>query len=156
MASAELGGDSDELAFQPLDRELAQMVFEPSVEALPGDEAGTREIDIEETKDAAAGKGAGEVLERSQPARHIAGAGNRADRGSRDDVRYQAGGDQGLQDADMGPPAGCAAAKCDANRRFSHDAHGFKPRWRVLAIPGRCTAMLGGWNRLGRVQRSIR
>ena len=45
----------------------------------------------------------------------IAGAGHGADRGAGDDVGLEAGVDQALQHADMGPAAGRAAAKRDAN-----------------------------------------
>ena len=66
------------------------------------------------------GQRRGEILERLQPAGDVAGAGDRTDRRAGDDVGLKSGVDQGLQHPDMGPSAGRAAAKGDANDRSRH------------------------------------
>ncbi len=127
VPGAELGGDRHEFPLEPLDVELLEMVLEPGAQALSGDEARAGEIDVEKAEDAAAGQPAGEVLERVEPAGDEAGAGHGADRGAGDDVGLEPGSDQAFQHADMGPAAGRAAAKGDANRRSSGTHHGQGP-----------------------------
>ena len=67
MPGAELGRDRDEPSVELLDLESLQMMLEPCAQALPGDQARAREIDVEKAEDAAARKGAGEILERVEP-----------------------------------------------------------------------------------------
>ena len=63
-----------------------EMMLEPGAQALPGDEARAREIDVEKAEDAAPSRRAGEILERVEPLGDEAGAGHGADRRAGDDV----------------------------------------------------------------------
>src|SRR5262245_29476734 len=79
------------------------MLCEPRCEPLAGDEAGTREIEIEEAEDAAAGQRAGEVFQSRKSAGEVAGAGDGADRSAGDDVGLEPGGAQRLEHSNVGP-----------------------------------------------------
>ena len=155
MPGAELGGHRHEPALKPLDVELLEMVLEPGAQALSGDEARAREIDVEKAEDAAAGEAAGKVLERVEPAGDETGAGHGADRSAGDDVGLKAGSDQAFQHADMRPAAGRAAAKGNANRRSSGSHHSLGPsrRGSGRSRPHSTILLL---NRRGRMRRSSR
>src|SRR6185369_16673320 len=62
------------------------------------------------------------LLQRIQPAGRIEAADHGADRGADHDVRYDAIGGQGSEDADMGKAARRATAERQANDRPSHAA----------------------------------
>src|SRR3954453_2392440 len=115
------------------------MRFEAAAQALPGQEPGAAKIEVEKTKDAAAGKAACEFFQSAEPAGHKTGAGNRADRGAGDNVRLQACFDEGLQHPDMSPASRRAPTEGDANQRSRHAVR-----------PESCRVVPGGLRRRGR------
>src|SRR6476620_11136826 len=89
MPGAELGRDRDEPSVQFLDLESFEVMLQPCAQALPGNEARAREIDVEKAEDAAPSQGAGEILERVKPLCDEAGAGHGTNRRAGDDVALE-------------------------------------------------------------------
>ena len=111
-------------ATKRLDRASMATPFSARVEhvaqPLAGDEAGAREVEIEEAQHLAARQLARELLQRGELAGHIAAAHHGADRGAGDDVGVDAGLVQRAQDADMRPAAGRAASERQTDLAITH------------------------------------
>ena len=97
-----------------------QALVEHVAQALAGDQAGAREIEVEEAQHLAPRQIAGELLQRVELAGDVAAADHGADRGAGDDVGMDAGLVQRPQDADVRPPAGGAAAQRQTDLAVTH------------------------------------
>jgi hypothetical protein len=120
MSGTELGSDGREMRIEFFDVELAEVPLKPIAKALPIDERGAGEIEIQIAEHAAPCQLARELLERVEMAGRMTGADDGAYRSADDDVRLDAGIDECLDDTDMSPAAGGSAPKRQTDLRLGH------------------------------------
>ena len=120
MPGADLGGNGNKALGQVLDGDALERGFQHIAQPLAGDEAGAREIDIQEAQHLAACQLAGEQLQRRQLAGDIAAPDHGANRGAGDDVGVDAGLVQRPQNPDMRPAAGRPASKRQTDLAITH------------------------------------